>query len=33
MVAQSAIYSQAPAAFNWLDAMSTDKALFDPRYV
>lgn len=33
MAAQSPIYSQAPDAFNWLDAMSTDKTLFDPRYV
>lgn len=33
MAAQSAIYSQAPATFNWLDAMSTDKAFFDPRHV
>ncbi|CEO59423.1 hypothetical protein PMG11_04098 [Penicillium brasilianum] len=27
----SAIHSHAPAAFNWLDAMSVDKSFFDPR--
>jgi hypothetical protein len=33
MSALSTIHSQAPATFHWLDAMSTDKTFFDPRYV
>jgi hypothetical protein len=33
MSAFCTLHFQPSATFNWLDAMSTDKAYFDPRYV